>query len=93
MTSQEILANDTRLGPVHLRVVDIPAALPVWRDVVGPADEIQVVSGSGALGFYPWIDRARDTFGIVAVADLYHGAEHTVPASQRIARLLWGAAG
>ncbi|MER9223582.1 catechol 1,2-dioxygenase [Mesorhizobium sp. M0644] len=35
MKSQEILANTTRLGPVHLRVVDIPAALPVWRDVVG----------------------------------------------------------
>ena len=35
MKSQETLANTTRLGPVHLRVVDIPAALPVWRDVVG----------------------------------------------------------
>lgn len=35
MTRQETLANATRLGPVHLRVVDIPAALPVWRDVVG----------------------------------------------------------
>lgn len=35
MKSQEILADTTRLGPVHLRVVDIPAALPVWRDVVG----------------------------------------------------------
>ncbi|TIO54650.1 MAG: hypothetical protein E5X80_06940 [Mesorhizobium sp.] len=35
MKSQEILANATRLGPVHLRVVDISAALPVWRDVVG----------------------------------------------------------
>ncbi|MER9222313.1 hypothetical protein NKI48_25980 [Mesorhizobium sp. M0644] len=35
MKSQEILANTTRLGPVNLRVVDIPAGLPVWRDVVG----------------------------------------------------------
>ncbi|PZV33097.1 catechol 1,2-dioxygenase [Mesorhizobium kowhaii] len=35
MKSQEILANTIRLGPVHLRVVDIPASLPVWRDVVG----------------------------------------------------------
>ncbi|MEP9390598.1 VOC family protein [Mesorhizobium sp. KR9-304] len=35
MMSQEFLANATRLGPVHLRVVDIPAALPVWFDVVG----------------------------------------------------------
>jgi catechol 2,3-dioxygenase len=35
MKSQETLADTTRLGPVHLRVVDIPAALSVWRDVVG----------------------------------------------------------
>ena len=35
MKSQAILANETRLGPVHLRVVDIPAALSVWTDVVG----------------------------------------------------------
>jgi catechol 2,3-dioxygenase len=35
MKSQEILANTTHLGPVHLRVVDIPAALPICVDVVG----------------------------------------------------------
>ncbi|MER8387109.1 hypothetical protein NKH14_16595 [Mesorhizobium sp. M1380] len=34
MKSQGTLANPTRLGPVHLRVAE-PAALPVWRDVVG----------------------------------------------------------
>lgn len=89
----QVAGLDTR-GDDAVQITGIPTyGLGVWRDVVGPADEIQVVSGSGALGFYPWIDRARDTFGIVAVADLYHGAEHTVPASQRIARLLWGAAG
>jgi len=51
-----------------------------------------VVSGSGALGFYPWIDRVHGTYGIVAVDDELHGAEHAVPASQRIARMLWQAA-
>ncbi|MER8467606.1 VOC family protein [Mesorhizobium sp. M1396] len=35
MKSQEILPHTTRLGSVHLRVVDIPAALPIWRDIVG----------------------------------------------------------
>lgn len=33
--SEELLANATRLGPVHLRVVDIAAALPIWCDAVG----------------------------------------------------------
>ena len=37
MKSEELLASATRLGPVHLRVIDIPAALPVWRDAVGLA--------------------------------------------------------
>jgi CubicO group peptidase (beta-lactamase class C family) len=63
--------------------------LGVWRDVVGPDDRIEVVSGSGALGFYPWIDRVHGTYGIVAVDDEANGPEHAVPASQRIARMLW----
>jgi len=66
--------------------------LGVWRDVVGRDDEIKVVSGSGAYGFYPWIDHRHGTYGIVAVADLYNGAEHAVPASQRQARASWRAA-
>jgi CubicO group peptidase (beta-lactamase class C family) len=87
----QVAGLDTR-GDGAVQITGIPTyGLGVWRDVVGPDDAIQVVSGSGALGFYPWIDRARGTYGIVAVADLSHGAEHAVPASQRIARLLWGA--
>jgi CubicO group peptidase (beta-lactamase class C family) len=65
--------------------------LGVWRDVVGADDRIEVVSGSGALGFYPWIDRVHGTSGIVAVDDEIDGPEHAVPASQRIARMLWEA--
>ncbi|CDX20391.1 Glyoxalase/bleomycin resistance protein/dioxygenase [Mesorhizobium sp. ORS 3324] len=30
-----LLSQATRLGPVHLRVTDIPAALTVWRDTLG----------------------------------------------------------
>jgi CubicO group peptidase (beta-lactamase class C family) len=76
-----------------VQITHIPTyGLGVWRDVVGADDSIQVVSGSGALGFYPWIDRVHGTYGIVAVDDELHGAEHAVPASQRIARMLWQAA-
>jgi CubicO group peptidase (beta-lactamase class C family) len=83
---------DTR-GDGAVQITGIPTyGLGVWRDVVGPDDSIQVVSGSGALGFYPWIDRVHGTYGIVAVDDELHGAEHAVPASQRIARMLWQAA-
>ena len=79
-------------GDGAVQITGIPTyGLGVWRDVVGPDDEIRVVSGSGALGFYPWIDRVHGTYGIVAVDD-ESGAEHAVPASQRIAQLLWGAA-
>jgi CubicO group peptidase (beta-lactamase class C family) len=73
-----------------VQITGIPTyGLGVWRDEVNDDDAIEVVSGSGALGFYPWIDRVHGTYGIVAVDDEYHGAEHAVPASQRIARMLW----
>jgi CubicO group peptidase (beta-lactamase class C family) len=79
-------------GDGAVQITGIPTyGLGVWRDVVGPDDEIRVVSGSGALGFYPWIDRVHGTYGIVAVDD-ESGAGRAVPASQRIAQLLWGAA-
>ena len=81
-------------GDGAVQITGIPTyGLGVWRDEVAADDTIQVVSGSGALGFYPWIDRVHGTYGIVAVDDELHGAEHAVPASQRIARMLWQAAG
>jgi CubicO group peptidase (beta-lactamase class C family) len=76
-----------------VQITGIPTyGLGVWRDVVGAGDRIEVVSGSGALGFYPWIDRVHGTYGIVAVDDELDGPEHAVPLSQRIARMLWEAA-
>jgi CubicO group peptidase (beta-lactamase class C family) len=76
-----------------VQITGIPTyGLGVWRDEVSADDSIEVVSGSGALGFYPWIDRVHGTYGIVAVDDERYGAEHAVPASQRIARMLWQAA-
>jgi CubicO group peptidase (beta-lactamase class C family) len=80
-------------GDSAVQITGIPTyGLGVWRDEVGPGDQLEVVSGSGALGFYPWIDRVHGTYGIVAVDDIEHGPEHAVPASQRIARMLWQAA-
>src|SRR5204862_402331 len=76
-----------------VQITGIPTyGLGVWRDVVAADDSIEIVSGSGALGFYPWIDRVHDTYGIVAVDDEGNGPEHAVPASQRVARMLWEAA-
>ena len=76
-----------------VQITKIPTyGLGVWRDVTNRDDDIQVVSGSGAYGFYPWIDRRHDDYGIVGVADIMNGAEHAVPASQRQARVAWRAA-
>ncbi len=89
----QVAGLDTR-DDGAVEITGIPTyGLGVWRDVVGVDDSIEVVSGSGALGFYPWIDRVHGTYGIVAVDDEIHGPEHAVPASQRIARMLWQAAG
>jgi CubicO group peptidase (beta-lactamase class C family) len=65
--------------------------LGVWRDVTDSADQAQIVSGNGALGFYPWLDLAHHTYGIVAVDDR-RGPERAVPESQRIARREWSTA-
>jgi CubicO group peptidase (beta-lactamase class C family) len=76
-----------------VQITEIPTyGLGVWRDVTNDADDIEVVSGSGAYGFYPWIDRRHGNYGIIGVADLANGAEHAVPASQRQARVAWRAA-
>lgn len=76
-------------GDAAVAITRIPTyGLGVWRDVTDPADATVVVSGNGALGFYPWIDRAHTDYGIIGVAD-DRGPEQAVPASQRVARLEW----
>lgn len=88
----QVRGVDTR-GDAAVRTTGIPTyGLGIWRDVVGPDDEIRVLSGSGAYGFYPWIDRRHGTWGIIGVADTEHGADHAVPTSARQARTSWRAA-
>jgi len=88
----QVKGIDTRADGA-VQTTGIPTyGLGVWRDVVGGNDDIKVVSGSGAYGFYPWIDHRHASYGIVGVADVYGGAEHAVPASQRQARASWRAA-
>lgn len=84
----QVQGLDTR-SDAAVQVTRIPTyGLGVWRDVTGPMDTSIIVSGNGALGFYPWIDRAHDNFGIVAVDD-ERGSDVAVPASQRVAKLAW----
>ncbi len=90
--ADQVRGIDTR-GDGAVQTTGIPTyGLGIWRDVVGPDDEIRVLSGSGAYGFYPWIDRRHGTYGIIGVADVVHGSDHAVPASQRQARASWRAA-
>jgi CubicO group peptidase (beta-lactamase class C family) len=88
MERDQVAGLDTR-SDAAVQITRIPTyGLGVWRDVTGPMDSSIVVSGNGAFGFYPWIDRAHDNFGIVAVDD-ERGSEVAVPASQRVAKLAW----
>jgi CubicO group peptidase (beta-lactamase class C family) len=87
----QVAGLDTRADPA-VQITKIPTyGLGVWRDVAGPMDVSEIVSGNGGLGFYPWVDRQHGTYGVVAVAD-DRGSEQAVPASQRVARLEWAAA-
>jgi len=76
-------------GDFAVAITHIPTyGLGVWRDVTDATDNARVVSGNGALGFYPWVDLVNHTYGIVAVND-DRGPELAVPASQRVARREW----
>lgn len=69
--SDGLLAGATHLGPVHLRVIDITAALPVWRDAVGLSllGEDDAVAGLGVDG--------------KALIVLHEGAEVALPQKGR----------
>jgi CubicO group peptidase (beta-lactamase class C family) len=57
--------------------------LGCWPDVVNASTTTEVVSGNGGKGFYPWVDFATHTWGIVGVQD-ERGAQVAVPASQNV---------
>ena len=84
---QEVGVDTTGDAAVHI-TKNPTYGLGVWRDLPGPAGAGVIVDGSGALGFYPWVDRQDGAYGIVAVDD-ERGPELAVPASQRVARLEW----
>ena len=55
--NEGLLSQATRLGPVHLKVTDIPAALTVWHDTLGlvPAGEDDATAGEMPLrGIWRW---------------------------------------
>lgn len=64
--------------------------LGVWRDVTGADDTSMISSGNGAYGFYPWVDRARNGYGVLLVFD-QRGSDRAVPESQRQVHEVWAA--
>ncbi len=72
-------------GDFAVGITKIPRyALGAWPDVVDAVGETVVVSGNGGMGFYPWVDFATDSYGIIGVQD-DRGARLAVPASQAVA--------
>jgi len=77
--NEGLLAGATHLGPVHLRVVNIAAALPVWRDAVGLAllGEDDAVAGLGVDGKALIVLHEGAQFVLPQKArDLFHVAIH-----------------
>jgi len=65
-------------------ITQIPRyGLGCWPDVQDQDAKTLVVSGNGGKGFYPWVDFATQTWGIVGVQD-DRGAQFAVPASQTV---------
>ena len=84
LTGDQIRGYDTA-GDFAVGITKIPRyALGAWPDVVDAFGETVVVSGNGGMGFYPWVDYATDSYGIIGVQD-ERGARVAVPASQVVA--------
>ncbi|TGP49132.1 catechol 1,2-dioxygenase [bacterium M00.F.Ca.ET.230.01.1.1] len=84
-----LLSPVTRLGPVHLRVTDVPAALNVWRDTLGLAplseDVAQAELGVGgrtlivlhAGAQLPLPQKSRDLFHVAIHVTSRRDLAHT----------------
>jgi CubicO group peptidase (beta-lactamase class C family) len=75
-----------------VRITGVPRyGLGMWLDRDDDHGDAVVASGSGSLGFYPWVDRAHDSYGIVEVEDHAGGDGRAVRESQRVCNLAIGA--
>ena len=84
LISNQVSAYDTT-NDFAVGITKIPRyGLGGWPDVVNEFGGTVVASGNGAMGFYPWVDYATNTWGIIGVQDA-RGAQVAVPASQKVA--------
>ena len=84
LISNQVSAYDTT-NDFAVGITKIPRyGLGGWPDVVNEFGGTVVASGNGAMGFYPWVDYATKTWGIIGVQDS-RGAQVAVPASQKVA--------
>ena len=90
MQKDQVVGLDTH-GDDAVRTTGISTyGLGLWRDVATADDMAVIVSGSGAYGFYPWIDRAHHAYGVLEVYDR-RGSTQAVPDSQEIVHQVWAA--
>ena len=84
LISNQVSAYDTT-NDFAVGITKIPRyGLGGWPDVVNEFGGTVVASGNGGMGFYPWVDFATNTWGIIGVQDS-RGAQVAVPASQKVA--------
>ena len=90
MEADQVAGLDTT-GDQAVRTTGIPTyGLGAWRDVTTADDAPVITSSNGAYGFYPWIDRARNAYGVLEVFD-QRGSTKAVPDSQAIVHQVWAA--
>ena len=83
LVTNQVASYDTS-GDYSVGITQIPRyGLGCWPDELDRSGATVVVSGNGGKGFYPWVDFATRTWGIVGVQD-ERGAQFAVPASQTV---------
>ena len=92
MITDQLGGYDTT-GDFAVGITRIPRyGLGCWPDIVDAQGGTVVVSGNGGKGFYPWVDLATNSYGVVGVQD-DRGAQLAVPASQAVAVITRSALG
>jgi hypothetical protein len=79
------------LGGADLTTGITAYGIGMWLDELDDSGCSVIISGNASRGFYPWIDFATGTYGVVGVDDP-RGADLAVPQSQKVAHLAIAAA-
>lgn len=84
MVSNQLEDHGAWIGGADITTGITEYGIGMWIDKLDGSGRSEIISGNASRGYYPWIDFANNSYGVLAVSD-GRGAELAVPASQKVA--------